>query len=104
MVVFDATMLMLLIRPRMGIPSVDSKTGEAVDHVSEKIAYFVEQHEKTRTRIGLPTPALSEVLVRSGAAVQILEKIKEFSIFEILPFDELSAIEVAYDETGCEFR
>ena len=36
------------------------------------------------------------MLVRSGAAaVQIVEKIKEFSIFEILPFDELAAIEVA---------
>lgn len=28
-------------------------------------------------------------------AVRVIEKIKEFSIFEILPFDELSAIELA---------
>lgn len=95
MVVFDATMLMLLIRPESGRP-IDSSTGQPVDHVSERIAHFVEQRDKSKTRIGLPTPALSEVLVRSGAsAVKIIEKIKEFSVFEILPFDELSAIELA---------
>jgi hypothetical protein len=31
------------------------------------------------------------------ADIQIVEKIKEFQVFEILPFDELSAIEVKYD-------
>jgi hypothetical protein len=95
MVVFDATMLMLLIRPESGCP-LDSTTGKPIENVSERIAYFIEKHEKSKVRIGIPTPALSEVLVRSGAsAVQVIEKIKEFSIFEILPFDELSAIEVA---------
>jgi len=95
MVVFDATMLMLLIRPESGRP-IDSSNGKPVDHVSERIAFFVEQHDKLKTRIGLPTPALSEVLVRSGpAAVRIVEKIKELAVFEILPFDELCAIELA---------
>lgn len=95
MVVFDATMLMLLIRPDAGRP-VDSSTGKPIDRISERIAHFVEQCDKSKTRIGIPTPALSEVLVRSGsAAVKIIEKIKEFSVFEILPFDELSAIELA---------
>lgn len=94
MVVFDATMLMLLIRPESGRP-LDSN-GAPIEHVAERIAYFIEQQEKTKTKIGIPTPALSEVLVRAGVtAVQIVEKIKEFSIFEILPFDEISAIEVA---------
>jgi hypothetical protein len=95
MVVFDATMLMLLIRPDSGRP-IDVSTGEPVSHVQERIAHFVDQRDKSKVRIGLPTPALSEVLVRSGAsAVKIVEKIKEFSVFEILPFDELSAIELA---------
>ena len=95
MVVFDATMLMLLIRPESGCP-LDSATGLPVDSVGERIAHLIEQHEKNKIRIGIPTPALSEVLVRTGSsAVQTVEKIKEFSIFEILPFDELSAIEVA---------
>lgn len=95
MVVFDATMLMLLLRPDSGRP-IDSATGEVVDHVAERFAYFVERQEKSKTRIGIPTPALSEVLVRAGAgAIKTLEKIKEFSVFEILPFDDLSAIELA---------
>jgi predicted nucleic acid-binding protein len=95
MVVFDATMLMLLIRPESGVP-LDSKTGKPVSNVQERIAHFVEQNDKAKTRIGLPTPALGEVLVRAGSdAIKILEKIKEFAVFEILPFDELSAIELA---------
>lgn len=95
MVVFDATMLMLLIRPDSGRPN-DLVTGESIEHITERFAYFVEQHEKSKTKIGIPTPALSEVLVRSGAsALKIVEKFKEFAIFEILPFDEVSAIEVA---------
>lgn len=95
MVVFDATMLMLLIRPESGRP-IDSSTGKPVEHVNERIAYFVEQRDKSKTRIGIPTPALSEVLVRSGSmAIKVVEKIKEFAVFEILPFDELGAIELA---------
>ena len=95
MVVFDATMLMLLIQPDTGKPT-DSRTGKPVSHVRERIAAFVSQADKARMKIGIPTPALSEVLVRAGsAAVKVVEKIKEFSVFEILPFDELSAIEVA---------
>jgi hypothetical protein len=95
MVVIDATMLMLLVRPEVGAP-LDEATGLPVAHVQQRIAHFVEQQEKDKSRIGIPTPALSEVLVRAGAAaVPILEKIKEFSVFEILPFDELSAIEMA---------
>ena len=95
MVVFDATMLMLLIRPESGRP-IDPATGQIVDHVPERFAHFIEQREKLKTRIGIPTPALSEVLVRAGAgAIQTLEKIKEFSVFEVLPFDDLSAIELA---------
>jgi len=95
MVVFDATMLMLLIRPESGKP-IDSNTGEVVTHVAERIAHFVELADKSKIKIGIPTPALSEVLVRSGpAAVKTVEKIKEYAVFEILHFDELSAIEVA---------
>jgi hypothetical protein len=95
LVVFDATMLMLLIRPESARPK-NPDTGASLEYVQERIAYFVQRHEKAKTRIGIPTPALSEVLVRSGsAAVQIVTKIKELAIFEILPFDELSAIEVA---------
>jgi predicted nucleic acid-binding protein len=75
---------------------LDPTTGEPVAFVQERIAHFIAQNDKTRVRIGLPTPALSEVLVRSGAdAIKVVEKFKEFSVFEILPFDELSAIEVA---------
>jgi hypothetical protein len=78
MVVFDATMLMLLIRPDSGRP-IDSATGKPVENVRERIAHFVAQADKAKTKIGIPTPALSEVFVRSGAnAIRVLEKIKEF--------------------------
>jgi hypothetical protein len=95
MVVLDATMLTLLINPDSGVP-LDSATNKPVESIKERIAHFVEQHEKAKTKIGIPTPALSEVLVRAGsAAVATVEKIKSFAVFEILPFDEICAIEVA---------
>lgn len=94
MVVFDATMLLLVLRPNSGRP-VDS-TGAPIVQVPERIAHLLQRLEKSRTRIVVPTPALSEVLVRAGAAApQIVETLNRSSVFRIVPFDSLAAIEAA---------
>lgn len=94
MVVFDATMLMLMLRPNSGRP-VDSN-GQPISQVPERIAHLVQSLEKSRTRIIVPTPALSEVLVRSGtAAPGIVETFSRSAVFRIVPFDSLAAIEAA---------
>jgi hypothetical protein len=61
MVVIDATMLMVLLRPAI-IPSA-GPDGVKIDHPKERIEFLVQELEKAKTKIIVPTPALSEALV-----------------------------------------
>ena len=65
MVVIDATILLLLLRPESGVP-MDS-AGKPVDHAPARVDFLIRELEKLGSRILIPTPALSEVLVRAGA-------------------------------------
>jgi hypothetical protein len=94
MVVFDATMLLLLLRPNSGRP-LDA-TGAPIANVEERIAHLIQRLEKTKTQIIVPTPALSEVLVYAGAAgPRIVETLNRSVVFRIVPFDSLAAVEAA---------
>lgn len=94
MVVFDATMLLLFLRPNSGQPR--DSAGAPIPQVQERIAYLLQRLERARTRIIIPTPALSEVLVRAGtAAPQIVETLNHSAAFKIVAFDSLAAIEAA---------
>ncbi|PZV35971.1 PIN domain-containing protein [Mesorhizobium kowhaii] len=95
MVVIDATLLMLLLHPGAGVPLDES--GKPVERSQDRIAHLIASLERSRQRLVIPTPALSEVLVRvePGAAQLIIEKISELSVFRIEPFDQRAAIEVA---------
>lgn len=87
-------MLLLLLRPGSGRP-LDSN-GQPVTQVQERIAHLLQSLEKSRTRIVIPTPALSEVLVRAGTAgPQIVERLSRSAVFRIVSFDSLAAIEAA---------
>ena len=95
MVVLDASVLLLLLRPEAGVP-IDPATGEPVPMARERIDYLIQCLEKARAKIIIPTPALSEVLVRAGTAgPRILEHVQKSAILRIAPFDTLAAIEVA---------
>lgn len=94
MVVFDATMLLLFLRPNSGQPR--NSSGAPIAQVQQRIAHLLQRLERTRTRIVIPTPALSEVLVRAGpAAPQIVETLNRSAVFKLVPFDSLAAIEAA---------
>jgi len=95
MVVFDATMLLTLIHPNIGV-TIDSSTGAPVTHPKERIEALVKEFQKAKTKIGIPTPALGEALVRIGPRrTQFVDKLNDMAVFECLPFDQLSAIELA---------
>lgn len=95
MVVIDATMLLLLLRSDAGVPKDDS-TGAPVTNFKQRLEYWVECTEKAGEKIIIPTPALSEALVRAGpAGPQYVAEISRQSVFQIVPFDVLEAIEVA---------
>lgn len=95
MVVIDATILMLFLRPDVGVPAGPS--GAAVNLPNERIQHLIEQLEKARTKVVVPTPVLSEVLVRAGQAAsqKIVEEINRLAVFRIESFDARAAIEVA---------
>ncbi|MBC6439566.1 MAG: hypothetical protein GDA49_03975 [Rhodospirillales bacterium] len=95
MIGFDATMLLLLLRPDSGTP-VDPATGQPVTHVKKRIEHLISELEKQKANILVPTPALSEVLVRAGPAVtQYVNSITGSAVFRVVPFDTRSAIELA---------
>ncbi len=95
MVVIDATMLLLMLRPGTPVPS--GSNGLPVDRPKDRIDYLVQQLDKAKTKIIIPTPALGEALVRAGAAAtqQIVDHLQKFAVFSIEPFDTRAAIEVA---------
>lgn len=96
MVVIDATMLMLLFRPDVPARATDSK-GKPIDHIPERVAYLVKTLESSKSRIVIPTPVLSELLVRITAeeTQRILDEINGAAVFRIEPFEIRAAIELA---------
>jgi len=95
MVVIDATNLLLMLRPDTPVPA--GPDGLPIQKPKERIEYLVQQLSKAKTQIIIPTPALSEALVRAGAAAsqQIVDHLQRYSVFRIEPFDTRAAIEVA---------
>lgn len=96
MVVIDATMLMLLFRPDVPARATDSK-GNPIDHVPERVAHLVKTLEAAKSRIVIPTPVLSELLVRATPeeTQRILEEINRVAVFRVEPFETRAAIELA---------
>ena len=91
MVVMDAGTLLLLFRPDVDVP-IDPATGKPVEAVQERLSFLVKTLEKSKTKIVIPTPALSEMLVRSGnAGPALVQQIERIAVFRITPFDTLAA-------------
>jgi len=104
MVVIDATFLLLMLRPGTPVPS--GPGGVPVDSPKERIDHLVDALTKARTKIIVPTPALSEVLVRAGAVAsqQIVDHLQRYAVFQIESFDARAAIEVAAMSRGAMAR
>jgi predicted nucleic acid-binding protein len=80
---------MLFLRPDVGAPA-------GVARALDRIAFLIDQLEKAKETLLIPTPALAEVLVRAGGgAADLIEKISKYAVFKIEPFDTRAAIEVA---------
>jgi|SRR5271166_5510594 len=95
MAAFDATVLTLVLNPASDCPP-DPRTKTPVLKARERVEFLIQTLSKAKTKIVIPTPVLSEVLVEAGSAglayIQILSK--QF-VFDIRPFDEIAAIELA---------
>lgn len=95
MVVIDASMLLLFLSSTAPAPS-DPLTKQEIPFCRERVDYLIKSLSESRTKILIPTPALSEVLVYAGSAMAAyMEKINKASAFKIVPFDTKAAINVA---------
>lgn len=95
MVVFDSSVLLLVLDPNAKAP-IDSDTGVTVEKAAERIEYLIETLTADKEKIIIPTPVLSEVLVHAGNALQpYLETLNDQAAFRIVPFDQKAAIEAA---------
>lgn len=81
-VAFDATVLVDFFNRKL--------TGDRRAKLDELVATL----EKSKTKIVIPTPALTEVLIRAGKArEEIHNALTRKSAFEIAPFDVKAAME-----------
>ena len=95
MVVLDTSILLLFLDPNAE-PPIDPETKKPVERAAERIDCLISDLAKKEEKIVIPTPVLSEVLVRAGDATKkYLEKLSNQSVFRIAPFDEKAAVEAA---------
>lgn len=93
--VIDATILLLMLRP--GTPVPNDANGVPIDRPKERIDFLVQRLNNAKSKLIIPTPALSEALVHAGAEAsqKIVEQLQKFSVFRIEPFDTRAALELA---------
>ena len=96
-VVLDTSFLLYLFAPTGQVGSPRDANGEPVRFVKERVAGLIAELEKSQTKIIVPTPALSEIMVRAGveAGQEYISLLKRSGIVRIVPFDEKAAIETA---------
>lgn len=98
MVVFDTSTLILLIDPNAR-PPTSPTTGQPLSKCKERIEYLVNHLNHAKTRILIPTPVLSEFLVKAGPNKNdFLQTFLESSRFSVGAFEERAAIELAFLE------
>lgn len=84
-----------MLTPNSPAP-LDPTTGEPVEKAGERIALLISELSRAKTKIILPTPALSEFFIKAGAALsEYHRRLRSMTAFRIAPFDEKAAIECA---------
>jgi predicted nucleic acid-binding protein len=95
MVGLDASVLILFLNPDAKAPT-DPSTDLPVDQAHARVNHLIKQLEANGSQIVIPTPALSEVLVRTGrSGLNYVSILEERLAFVIKPFDTIAAIELA---------
>jgi predicted nucleic acid-binding protein len=95
MVVFDASILILLFDPDAR-PPADRETGQPIARCKERLEHLIAGFERAQTKVIIPTPVLSEVLIRAGeAGPAYLDELSGSAHFKIVPFDTRAAVELA---------
>lgn len=86
-VAVDASFLIVLL---------DKRARAAINNGAEEIAGLIERLSTENAKIIVPTPVLADVLTRAPQAGQAyLEQINRSACFQVRPFDDKAAIELA---------
>lgn len=95
MVLFDASVIAIAFDKDATVP-LDPETGKPLTHAKERVDLLMKALSDGRTQIVIPTPALSEYMVRGGKnksqRLQIFQTSKAFAIRD---FDTMAAVECA---------
>ena len=95
MVVFDSSLLLLLLDPEAR-PPLDPATQQPFERCQERIDQLLKKLEQDGEKAVIPTPVLSEILLIAGRAGRdYLHHLQHASIFRIVPYDTRAAIELA---------
>lgn len=94
-VVLDTSVLVYLINPNAPAP-LDPSTGKHVPHCQQRIEGLLEDLDESAVQLVLPTPVLSELLIRAGdRQIEVLAALSNKKSVQILPFDQFAAVENA---------
>ncbi len=94
MIIFDSTYLVVYLNPNPPPPT--DREGKPVERFKERVAYLAATLDVSNQVIGVPAPAMAEVLVRAGKGrAQLVSVLSDRWHFEILPFDSRAAIEAS---------
>ena len=98
MVAIDTSVFVLLLDPKAKAPN-DPNTQVPISNCQERISFLVETLTNAGTRILVPTPVMSEFLVKAGPNFsEYLATIHASKSFRVEGFDERAAIELAFME------
>lgn len=100
MVLFDSSFLYFLFANNPG-ELRDPATELPVERISEKIEHLLDTIDGQGEKILIPTPALSEILCLADETPdEVLVQLNKTYGFEIVPFDQMAAVEAALITAG----
>jgi predicted nucleic acid-binding protein len=93
-IIFDSSYLVVMLHPNPA-PAMD-RENKPVSDFKERVAYLASKLDVSNDVIGVPTPAMAEVLVRAGnGRSQYVRILSDTWKFQIIPFDSRAAIEAS---------
>jgi predicted nucleic acid-binding protein len=93
-IIFDSSFLVILLHPNP--PPAMDRENKAVEQFRERVSYLATRMDHANEVIGVPAPAMAEVLVNAGAArAKYVSILSDTWKFQIIPFDSRAAIEAA---------
>ncbi len=93
MIAVDTSVFLYLIKPDSS-PPVDTATGKPVEGCQNRIEFLISSLSKAGTKLVLPTPVVTEMLVSTGeSAAGVLEILRRQSVFRVADFDQRAALE-----------